>query len=221
MHPLLDDVQLVAFDLDGTLVDSVPDMAMAVDAAMRQLGLPEPGAARVRHWVGNGARVLMQRALVEAIGQAGSLARLDEAHAAFLDHYGRAPCEHTRLYEGAREALDGLRAAGLTLVLITNKPEAFIAPLLEHFGLHEHFALCLGGDSLAKCKPDPMPLLHAAETFGIVPSRCVMIGDSRHDVAAGKAAGFRTLVVPYGYNHGEPVRLSGPDGTLESLAQLV
>lgn len=221
MHPLLDDVQLVAFDLDGTLVDSVPDMAAAVNAAMRQMGLPEPGAARVRHWVGNGARVLMQRALVEAIGQSGSQARLDEAHAAFLDHYAREPFSRTRLYAGAHEALDGLRAAGLTLVLITNKPEAFIAPLLEHFGIDEHFALCLGGDSLAKRKPDPMPLLHAAETFGVSPSRCLMIGDSRHDVVAGKAAGFRTLAVPYGYNHGEPVRLSDPDGTLESLAQLV
>lgn len=221
MHPLLDDVQLIAFDLDGTLVDSVPDMAVAVDAAMQQLGLPAPGVSRVRHWVGNGARVLMQRALVEAVGQTGSLARLDEAHVAFLDHYGRAPCAQTRLYPGARDALDGLRAAGLTLVLITNKPEAFIAPLLEHFDLQHHFALSLGGDSLAKCKPDPMPLLHAAETFGFAPAHCMMIGDSRHDVMAGKAAGFRTLAVPYGYNHGEPVRLSGPDGTLESLLELV
>lgn len=221
MHPLLDDVQLIAFDLDGTLVDSVPDMAAAVDAAMRQQGLPEPGAGRVRHWVGNGARVLMQRALVEAVGQASSLERLDEAHGAFLDHYARAPYEQTRLYPGAREALQGLHAAGLTLVLITNKPRAFIAPLLEHFGLHAYFSLCLGGDSLARCKPDSMPLLHAAEAFAIAPSRCLMIGDSRHDVMAGKAAGFRTLAVPYGYNHGEPVRLSGPDGTLESLLELV
>lgn len=221
MHPLLDDVQLVAFDLDGTLMDSLPDMAVAVDAAMRQLGMAAPGMARVRHWVGNGARILMERALVDAAGQAVSVAQLDEAHAAFLDHYARAPCELTRLYPGAREALDGLRAAGLTLVLITNKPEAFIAPLLEHFGLQHHFALCLGGDSLTERKPDPMPLLHAAEHFAVAPSRCVMVGDSRHDVMAGKAAGFRTLAVPYGYNHGEPVGLSHPDGTLESLAQLV
>lgn len=221
MHPLLDDVQLIAFDLDGTLIDSVPDMAVAVDATLHQLGLPAPGVTRVRHWVGNGARVLMQRALEDTAGEAFSEARLEEALAAFLDHYARAPCQRTQLYAGVREALDGLHAEGLTLVLITNKPEAFIAPLLEHFGLQHHFALCLGGDSLARRKPDPMPLLHAAEHFGAEPSRCVMVGDSRHDVMAGKAAGFRTLAVPYGYNHGESVELSHPDHMLESLAQLV
>lgn len=221
MHPLLDDVQLVAFDLDGTLMDSLPDMAVAVDATLRQLGLPAAGKPKVARWVGNGARVLVQRALVDAAGETVCMARLDEAHATFLEHYARAPCELTRLYPGVREVLDSLHAAGLTLVLITNKPEAFIAPLLEHFGLQHHFALCLGGDSLAERKPDPMPLLHAAEYFAVAPSRCVMIGDSRHDIMAGKAAGFRTLAVPYGYNHGEPVELSHPDGTLESLAQLV
>ncbi|WP_027966302.1 phosphoglycolate phosphatase [Halomonas halocynthiae] len=221
MHPLLKNAQLIAFDLDGTLIDSVPDMATAVDAAMTQLGLPAPGVVKVRHWVGNGAQVLMQRALADAVGEAASEAWLDQAYAAFLVHYARASCQQTCLYPGVKGALDGLRDAGLTLVLITNKPTAFIAPLLAHVNLQQHFSLCLGGDSLAQRKPDPMPLLYAAEFFSIAPSRCVMIGDSRHDIVAGKAAGFRTLAVPYGYNHGESVELSHPDGVLESLAQLV
>ena len=226
MHPILDDIRLVTFDLDGTLIDSVPDLAIAVDAALAELGLAAAGEARVRDWVGNGSRVLMERALLYATdpdvgkGNKGE-ARLERAHAAFLAHYGRDPGAHTRLYPGARECLDGLRRRGLPLALVTNKPHAFIAPLLEGLDLMDHFALCLGGDSLAEKKPHPAPLLHVSAHFDVAPSACLMVGDSRHDIAAGRAAGFRTLAVPYGYNHGEPVRDSGPDGVVESLAELV
>ncbi|WP_416140894.1 phosphoglycolate phosphatase [Halomonas sp. HK25] len=247
MHPLLDGIDLVAFDLDGTLIDSVPDLALAVDAALAELGLPVAGEARVRDWVGNGSLKLMERALRHAagvgeashseapgtgrrgggpvVGEASQesidKALLERAHAVFLEHYGRDPGAHTRLYPGVRECLDALRARGLLLALVTNKPHAFIAPLLEGLGLADHFTLCLGGDSLPEKKPHPAPLLHVASHFGLSPERCLMVGDSRHDIAAGKAAGFLTLAVPYGYNHGEPVRESGPDGVVESLVELV
>lgn len=221
MHPILNDIRLVAFDLDGTLIDSVPDLAVAADAALAELGLVPQGEARVRDWVGNGSLTLMARALEGARGEAPDEALLARAHAGFLDHYGRAPSARTRLYPGAREALAALAARGLPLALVTNKPSAFIAPLLEAFDLARHFALCLGGDSLAAKKPDPAPLLHVAAHFDVAPSACLMVGDSRHDIEAGRAAGFRTLAVPYGYNHGEPVALSRPDGTVESLAELV
>ncbi|MGM0636826.1 MAG: phosphoglycolate phosphatase [Pseudomonadota bacterium] len=228
MHPLLVGIQLVAFDLDGTLIDSVPDLALAVDAALVELGLPAAGEARVRDWVGNGSLKLMERALrfaVDAGAGAGksdpATGLLERAHCAFLAHYGRDPGAHTRLYPGARECLDALRSRGLTLALVTNKPHAFIAPLLEGLGIAEHFSLCLGGDSLPEKKPHPAPLRHLAVHFDVPPEACLMVGDSRHDIAAGKAAGFRTLAVPYGYNHGEPVRQTGPDDVVESLAELV
>ena len=221
MHPILDGIELVTFDLDGTLVDSVPDLAMAVDAALTDLGLSPPGEAKVRDWVGNGSLKLMERALEDALGRASSDALLTRAHQGFLDHYARDPSAHTRLYGGVREALDALRDWGLPLALVTNKPSAFIAPILEALGLQGHFGLCLGGDSLAQKKPDPAPLRHVAAHFGVLPAACLMVGDSRHDIEAGRAAGFRTLAVPYGYNHGEPVVLSRPDAVVESLWELV
>jgi phosphoglycolate phosphatase len=221
MHRLLDGVALVTFDLDGTLIDSVPDLAAAVDACLVEFGLPPAGEARVRDWVGNGSHTLMERALTFGLGEAPGEAALARAHEAFLAHYGRDPASHTRLYPGVRECLDALRGRGLPLALVTNKPYAFIAPILQQFALHDHFALCLGGDSLPQKKPDPAPLWHVAAHFRVAPEACLMVGDSRHDIAAGKAAGFRTLAVPYGYNHGEPVRDSRPDGVVESLAELV
>ncbi|WFM72385.1 phosphoglycolate phosphatase [Halomonas sp. CKK8] len=221
MHPILNDIRLVAFDLDGTLVDSVPDLAAAVDAALADLGMPPAGEPRVRDWVGNGSQRLMARALRDALGRDPDAALLDRAHQGFLDHYGRDPSAHTRLYPGVQEALDALRDRGLPLALVTNKPSAFIAPILAAFDLQAHFGLCLGGDSLARKKPDPAPLQHVAAHFDVPPAACLMVGDSRHDIEAGRAAGFRTLAVPYGYNHGEPVRDSAPDGVVESLAELV
>ena len=215
---ILDGIRLVAFDLDGTLVDSVPDLAAAVDAALRSLGLAGVDEASVRDWVGNGSRKLVERAL-EALDAQDT--DPEAAHEAFLHHYRLAPCRATRLYPGVREALEGLRARGLTLVLITNKPAAFIAPILETMGLSDFFDLTLGGDSLAAKKPDPAPLLHVASRFGVTPSVCLMVGDSRHDIEAGRGAGFRTLAVPYGYNHGDPVAASAPDAMVESLGELV
>ncbi|MFQ3787693.1 phosphoglycolate phosphatase [Halomonas sp. A29] len=221
MHPILNDIRLVSFDLDGTLVDSVPDLTAAVDASLGELGLPVAGEVRVRDWVGNGSLKLMERALTFALGEKPGEGVLARAHEAFLEHYGRDPGSRTCLYPGVRECLDALRARGLTLTLVTNKPFAFIRPILAQFGLEEHFALCLGGDSLSQKKPDPAPLLHVAAHFGQPPSACLMVGDSRHDMAAGRAAGFHTLAVPYGYNHGEPIRDSRPEALVDSLAELV
>ncbi|GHA89934.1 phosphoglycolate phosphatase [Modicisalibacter luteus] len=221
MTPSLAGIRLVTFDLDGTLIDSVPDLAMAVDVMLTERGYPAAGEEKVAGWVGNGSRVLVERSLRDASGHEPDDQTLAQAHDAFLYHYGRAPSERTRVFPGVREALAALHDRGLKLAVITNKPYAFITPILEALGLDGYFDYAIGGDSLPQKKPDPAPLLHVAERFSIPPQACLMVGDSRHDIEAGRRAGFRTLAVPYGYNHGEPVAASRPDFLVESLAELV
>lgn len=225
MHPALHDIRLIAYDLDGTLVDSAPDLAAAVDRVLAERGLPPAGIERVRRWVGNGTRKLIERALSDAVTR-GALsafdgATLDAAHERFLVHYGQAPCVHTVRYAGVAECLRAQRERGIKQVVITNKPQAFIAPILDALEMSGAFALTLGGDALAEKKPHPAPLLFVAERFVLPPRQCLMVGDSKNDVLAGQAAGFRTLAVPYGYNHGEPVAASRPDWMVESLSELV
>ncbi|MBR9926361.1 MAG: phosphoglycolate phosphatase [Gammaproteobacteria bacterium] len=220
MHAILQGKRLIAFDLDGTLVDSVPDLAIAVQRSLSDVGLPAPSEEHVRDWVGNGAQVLIERALTWALADAPGQVLLTTAYEAFMRHYGAAPNALTRLYPGVRTALHDLHKAGYLLVLITNKPERFIAPILSHFDLLSIFTLCIGGDTLAEKKPSPLPLLHATQQLDISPSASVMVGDSRHDIAAGKAAGFTTVALPYGYNHGEPIEHSQPDVIISSLLAL-
>lgn len=220
IHPALADIALVVFDLDGTLIDSAPDLAQAVDDTLAELDLAAPGLARVRGWIGNGSYTLIERALTHALSAPPSRVMLDDAHARFLTFYAHAPCERTRLYDGARAALEALRQRNLVCALVTNKPAAFLPPILKRFELAPYFAVALGGDSLEEKKPHPAPLLHAAAQTGIAPEQALMVGDSRHDIQAGKAAGFRTLAVTYGYNHGEPIAESAPDYVVDSLARL-
>lgn len=221
MHTILQGKRLIAFDLDGTLIDSVPDLAVGVQRALQEVGRSAPSESQVRDWVGNGAQVLVERALTWSLGNAPEAALQQSAYEAFMRHYGAAPNALTTLYPGVFEALHALHDAGYQLALITNKPERFIAPILSHFDLLPLFVATVGGDSLAEKKPSPLPLLHIAETLDIAPSVSVMVGDSRHDIAAGKAAGFTTIALPYGYNHGDPIEQSQPDLLVSSLRELI
>ncbi|RKR02649.1 phosphoglycolate phosphatase [Kushneria sinocarnis] len=221
MHAPLKDMALVCWDLDGTLIDSAPDLATALDAVLAERGLAPAGLAGVRDWIGNGARRLVERALTARSGNAPSAAELEAAHGAFLDHYRQAPCVETRLYPGVAACLRSLEQRGLKQVLITNKPGDFIAPILQALGIGSHFERTLGGDALERKKPDPVPLLHIARELQVAPERALMIGDSRNDIEAGRAAGFRTLALSWGYNHGEPIAASDPDYLLDSLEGLI
>jgi len=213
--------RLVMFDLDGTLVDSVPDLAAAVDRMLVELGREPAGVERVRQWVGNGARVLVRRALAggldhSAVGEAET----EEALARFLDIY--ADChELITLYPGVHELLEALSTAAVELAVVTNKPERFVAPLLEQVGLGGYFRWIIGGDTLPQQKPDPAALLQVMRLAGVSQEQSLFVGDSRTDVLAARAAGVPCVAVSYGYNHGRPVAEEEPQLVVDSLAELL
>jgi phosphoglycolate phosphatase len=213
--------RLVMFDLDGTLVDSVPDLAAAVDQLLQELGRPPAGLAAVRNWVGNGARVLVRRALANAL-EHGDVAdaEAEPALARFLELYAR--CQHlTRLYAGVHPLLEALSTAAVELAIVTNKPERFVAPLLEQVGLGSYFRWIIAGDTLPQQKPDPAALLQVMQLAGVTPGQSLFVGDSRNDVLAARAAGVPCVAVSYGYNHGRPVAEENPDLVVDSLNRLL
>ena len=213
--------RLVMFDLDGTLVDSVPDLAAAIDRMWQELGRAPAGVAAVRNWVGNGARVLVRRALAGGI-EHGSVAdaEAEVALARFLDIY--TDCHQlTRLYPGVHELLEALSTAAVELAVVTNKPERYVGPLLEQVGLGSYFRWIIGGDTLPQQKPDPAALLQVMRLAGVTAKQSLFIGDSRNDVLAAHAAGVPCVAVSYGYNHGRPVAEENPDLVVASLARLI
>ncbi|MGD2138337.1 MAG: phosphoglycolate phosphatase [Gammaproteobacteria bacterium] len=212
--------EMILIDVDGTLVDSVPDLAWCVDTMQERQGRPLRGEARVRDWVGNGVERLVRRALVGALDGEPDEAEFARAYPLFLELYAANTSQRSRLYPGVREGLDKLRAAGYPLGCVTNKAARFTEPLLRDLGLADDFSLVICGDTLPTKKPDPGPLLHAAEFFGCRPEQALMIGDSVNDVAAARAAGFQIVCVSYGYNHGEDIRHSNPDAVIDSLVEI-
>lgn len=199
----------IFFDLDGTLVDSVPDLAFAVDAMLAELELQPAGAARVRDWVGNGARKLVERALAFALEQPEDALPEEcftEAYSSFLRHYGHFSGKFSRLYPGVAQTLVQLQQQGVQLVIITNKPQQFTPDVLAGHDIDGFFQLLVCGDTLAEKKPHPAPLYYAMEKLGVGANECVMVGDSASDIHAAQAAGIASICVTYGYNHGHNPR---------------
>ncbi|EGW54968.1 phosphoglycolate phosphatase [Candidatus Endoriftia persephonae] len=212
--------KMVLIDVDGTLVDSVPDLAWCVDEMMRQLGYPVWGEDRVRDWVGNGVERLVRRALIGQLDGEPSDEAFEKAYPIFLALYAENTSKRSALYPGVREGLDYLKAKGYKLGCVTNKAAQFTLPLLKDLGIHDDFEIIISGDTLPKKKPEPMPLLHGAKYFGIDPAEAMMIGDSKSDVKAARAAGFQIICMSYGYNHGEDIRNYDPDAVVDSMAEV-
>ena len=212
--------KMVLIDVDGTLVDSVPDLAYCVDEMMKQLGMPVHGEAKVREWVGNGVERLVRRALIGQLDGEPDEALFDKAYPIFMQLYAENTSKRSQLYPGVREGLAWLQQAGYKLGCVTNKAAQFTEPLLKDLGIHDVFGIVISGDTLEKKKPDPMPLLHAADFFGIEPADALMIGDSVSDVKAARAAGFQIICMSYGYNHGVDIREARPDAVIDSMAEL-
>jgi phosphoglycolate phosphatase len=212
--------KMILIDLDGTLVDSVPDLTYCVDAMMARLGRPARGEAAVRTWVGNGVERLVRRALIGRLDGEPDETDYQRAYPIFLELYAENTFNRSGLYPGVREGLEFMRDAGYPLGCVTNKAARFTEPLLQHLGIYDFFGIVISGDTLPRKKPDPLPLIHAAGHFGVKPEDSLMIGDSVSDVNAARAAGFRVICTSYGYNHGVDIRESNPDAVIDSFVEL-
>ncbi|MBZ7618021.1 phosphoglycolate phosphatase [Klebsiella michiganensis] len=234
----LQNIRGVAFDLDGTLVDSAPGLTAAVDNALYALELPMAGEERVVTWIGNGADVLIQRALTWArqeraalraaqgkpsvdhddIPQAEQQAILRKL---FDRYYGEVAEEGSFLFPAVADTLGALHAKGLPLALVTNKPTPFVAPILASLDIAKYFTVVIGGDDVKNKKPHPEPLLLVAEKLGLAPAELLFVGDSRNDIQAAKAAGCSSIGLTYGYNYGEPISLNEPDYIFDQFNELL
>ncbi|MFU8838207.1 MAG: phosphoglycolate phosphatase, partial [Thiohalomonadaceae bacterium] len=212
--------EMVLIDVDGTLVDSVPDLHYCVDAMMKALAMPLRGEARVRTWVGNGVERLVRRALTDSLDGEPDDQLFARAYPIFMDLYAENTSKRSTLYPGVLEGLDYLQQQGYKLGCVTNKAAQFTIPLLKDLGVHDRFGIIVSGDSLPEKKPHPLPLLHAAEFFGVAPEKALMLGDSVSDVKAARAAGFQIICMSYGYNHGNDIRDAKPDAVIDSMAEL-
>lgn len=209
---------VLLFDLDGTLIDSAPDLAGAANDLRAHHGLPPLPHAQLRPMVGTGARGMVG----VAFGVLPDDPRFAELRDAFLARYAERLLEQTQVFAAMAPVLDTLDAAGLRWGIVTNKAMRFAAPLVDGLGLSARAAVVIAGDSTPHAKPHPAPLLEAARRIGVAPAACVYIGDDHRDIVAGQAAGMATLAAAWGYlGQGEPVHAWGADGVLSSPAELL
>ncbi|MCA8172579.1 phosphoglycolate phosphatase [Burkholderia gladioli] len=206
-------------DLDGTMIDTVDDFTAALNAMLARIGAPGTQRDEVMHYVGKGSENLIVQVLKPRLAEAEAQARFDEALAIYQAEYATINGRHTRLYPDVEAGLAAMRAAGLALACVTNKPHRFALELLAQYRLDGYFGVVLGGDSLPRKKPDPLPMLTACQRLGVEPALAVAIGDSENDALAGRAAGLATLTVPYGYNHGKAIQTINSDGIVDSLLE--
>jgi phosphoglycolate phosphatase len=210
-------LQAAIIDLDGTLIDTVDDFVVALNAMLAELSLGAIDRGFVERTVGKGSEHLIGATLAEVGADAG---RFDAAWARYQHHYLAVNGRHAAVYAGVVEGLERLRARGLALACLTNKPNAFAAPLLAAKGLDGFFSVVFGGDTFERKKPDPLPLVKTCEALGSAPARTLMVGDSSNDARAARAAGCPVVLVTYGYNHGEPERGLDADGFVDRLDAL-
>ena len=210
-------VQGVMIDLDGTMVDTMGDFDLALNAMLAELQLPAIARSTIGQLVGKGSEHLIRQTL-QQVG--ADEARFDTAFASYQRHYGEINGQQSRLFDGVQQGLEQLQALGLPLACLTNKPQAHAEVLLQRLGIAGYFRCVFGGDAFARKKPDPLPLLETARALGTDPAVTLMLGDSSNDAQAAHAAGCPVLLVDYGYNHGQPIREVPAQGYLSSMAQL-
>lgn len=217
MTTALQDLDAAIIDLDGTLVDTLGDFEIALNAVLAELALPGITRGAIARMVGKGSEHLIHSMLAH-VGASDAL--FPQAWSAYQRHYLAINGQHADVYPGVFDGLQALQRRGLRLACLTNKPTAFVGPLLAAKGLAGYFEVVRGGDAFERKKPDPLPLVKTCEALGTLPARTLMVGDSSNDARAARAAGCPVVLVTYGYNHGQPVRAVDADGFVDSLAEL-
>lgn len=215
--------KVILFDLDGTLINSAPDLAVAVNHMLQKLNRNTFSEEAIDMWVGNGAQILIRRALSgqSVIDENLDPSLVENALKIFLDFYGKNLCNATVAYPNVFDTLLSLKDKNYRLAIVTNKPFAFVEPILEGLGMSDLFELILGGDSLAEKKPSPAPLLHVCNTLEVEIKACVMVGDSKNDILAANACGMQSVGVTYGYNYGEKIDVYAPTVVINDFAELL
>ncbi|MCX7075114.1 MAG: phosphoglycolate phosphatase [Methylococcales bacterium] len=213
--------RLIVFDLDGTLIDSAPDLVKAVNYALTKLDKPTHSQVTIQQWIGNGADVLVKRALLNNWHVGEIPDDFEDAFELFKTYYAEHDWVHSRLYDGVLETLQTLKNDGFKLACITNKTARFTNPLMETAGLAPYFDFIASGDTFAEMKPNPLPLLETAKLLNVVPENAWMIGDSINDISAGKRAGFKTIAVSYGYAGQHSMADLNADYTVNAILEIV
>lgn len=222
-------IEAVIVDLDGTMVDTLGDFRVALNAMLADLPLPyatlQVDQATVEQLVGKGSEHLIKSVLALLGGESSAEEAIDllypQAWESYQRHYARFNGQFSAVYPGVLKGLQQLKARGLRLACLTNKPTAFAKTLLIDKGLDSFFEMTFGGDAFEKKKPDPLPLIKTCEALGVCRERTLMIGDSSNDAQAARAAGCPVVLVTYGYNHGTPARTVDADGFVDALDQLI
>ena len=214
----LSGLQAAIVDLDGTMVDTLGDFDVVLNAVLRELGLPRIERAFLGRTIGKGSEHLIRSTLAE-VGSGEAM--YERTWALYQQRYLEANGDHSAVFPGVVEGLTKLKARGWPLACLTNKPTAFALPLLRRKGLDGFFGVVFGGDAFERKKPDPLPLLKTCEALGTLPARTLMVGDSSNDARAARAAGCPVVLMSYGYNHGVPIAGAGADRVLERLDQLL
>jgi len=216
-------IELISFDLDGTLIDTASEIAEAANRALESHGLDRRPEDQITAFIGHGGRALINALRNDVIAQDPAVEHrmsFEQLFASFDEHYGDTTGTLSQPYPGTHEALEQLRACGLRLVCVTNKDHRHAIHALEFHGLVAPFELVIGGDTLPEKKPHPSVLQHVSTTLGIPIERIAHIGDSATDVLAAKNSGVAAWAVPYGYNGGVPITAANPDRVFHSLPEM-
>jgi phosphoglycolate phosphatase len=217
------DKKVIIFDLDGTLIDSAPDLAGAINYMLKSLDQNTFDIETIHKWVGNGAQVLVKRALSgnTIIDENIDENLFNKALDIFFKFYAQNLSVNTVTYPHVTETLQILKENGYRLVIVTNKPFDFITPILKELEIIDFFEYFIGGDSLSKKKPDPMPLLHVCDRLNVTVEESVMVGDSRNDILSANGCGMQSIGVTYGYNYNEAIAVYNPTVVIDDFKEIL